>query len=449
MATPAAHATAEHRAASAGAVSDAGNTAAAPRLGFGSLSAYAAFGLPLALLATPVNLFVPALYEKATSLSLALIGVLLFGTRLVDAIVDPLLGAWVDAQKRSGQYWRPILLASLPMTLGFIALLNPPAGMGTVAAAAWLSGSIVLVYLAYSLATVAYQGWGSELATDDAGRTRVTAAREGLGLVGVIVASILFQQAGLPALVGVFVALMALGLLLLGRFAPRPLAAGGAPADGTQAQGRHGWAVPLGSSRLRWLLAIFTLNALAPSITATLFQFFVTDRLGLPQHIGSFLALYFLAGAASMPVWVWLAKRFDLQGLWLAGMLASIASFVWAFSLGSGDFTAFAVICLLSGLAFGADLALPPALLARVIDANHHRGEREGVYFGLWNFANKLVFSLAALIALPLLQSLGYSPGSTAAEPLQALAISYALVPCALKLLAFGLLAAAWRGQRI
>lgn len=440
MTAPAAHATAEHRAASAG----AGDASGAARLGVGSLGAYAAFGLPLALLATLVNLFVPALYEQATTLSLALIGVLLFGTRLVDAIVDPLLGAWVDAQKRTGQYWRPILLASLPMTAGFIALLNPPAGMGTVAAAAWLSGSIVLVYIAYSLATVAYQGWGSELATDDAGRTRVTAGREGLGLVGVIVASILFQQAGLPALVGVFVVLMLVGLLLLGRFAPRPLAAGGAPADG-----RHGWAVPLGSARMRWLLAIFTLNALAPSITATLFQFFVTDRLGLKEHIGTFLALYFLAGAASMPVWVWLAKRFDLQGLWLAGMLASIASFVWAFNLGTGDFTAFAVICLLSGLAFGADLALPPALLARVIDANQHRGEREGVYFGLWNFANKLVFSLAALIALPLLQSLGYSPGSSAAEPMQALAVSYALVPCALKLLAFGLLAAAWRGQKI
>ncbi|HET7773500.1 MAG TPA: MFS transporter [Burkholderiaceae bacterium] len=440
MNSPAAHATAEHRAAHAGAAG-----AAAPgRLGTGALAGYAAFGLPLALLATPVNLFVPALYEQSTTLSLALIGVLLFATRLVDALVDPLLGAWVDAQKRTGQYWRPILLASLPMTAGFIALLNPPAGMGTVAAALWLSGSIVLVYLAYSLATVAYQGWGSELATDDAGRTRVTASREGLGLVGVIVASILFQQAGLPALVGVFVVLMALGLLLLGRFAPRPPAAAGAPADG-----RHGWAVPLASGRVRWLLAIFTLNALAPSITATLFQFFVTDKLGLSQHIGSFLALYFLAGALSMPAWVWLARRFDLQGLWLAGMAASIASFVWAFSLGPGDFTGFAVICLLSGLAFGADLAIPPALLARVIDANQHRGEREGVYFGLWNFANKLVFSLAALIALPLLQSLGYSPGSTAPGPLQALTLSYAVVPCVLKLLAFGLLAAAWRGSRL
>ncbi|MCX5748176.1 MAG: hypothetical protein NT062_37435, partial [Proteobacteria bacterium] len=42
-----------------------------------------------------------------------------------------------------------------------------------------------------------------------------------------------------------------------------------------------------------------------------------------------------------------------------------------------------------------ADLALPPALLARVIDANGHGSQREGAYFGLWNFVNKLTLAVA------------------------------------------------------
>ncbi len=428
----------------------AGATAAPhlPALRIGPLLSYAALGLPLALLATPLNLFVPKFYAEQTGLSLTLIAAVLFGTRLVDAIVDPVLGSWVDAQKHAGQYWRPIWLAALPLAAGFIALFNPPPGLTGIAAALWLAGSIVLTYIAYSLATVAYQGWGSELASDDSGRARITASREGLGLIGVICAALLQQQFGIDALTLTFIALLVIGLFMLGRHAPRPAGAGGSSTSTNAAHVVGGFRIPLASARFRWLLLVFALNAIVPSITATLFQFFVADRLGLAQHVGTFLALYFLAGAVSMPAWIWLAQRYSLHVLWFAGMLAAIASFVGAYSLGTGDFNAFAVICVLSGLAFGADLALPPALLARVIDANQHRGEREGVYFGLWNFVNKLTFAIAALLALPTLEFLGYKPGGTDAQALAALSFSYAVLPCGLKLLAAALLLVAWRGKR-
>ena len=51
----------------------------------------------------------------------------------------------------------------------------------------------------------------------------------------------------------------------------------------------------------------------------------------------------------------------DLNSAMLLGCLA----FVWAALLGAGDGWQYASVCLLSGLALGADLALPPALLAK------------------------------------------------------------------------------------
>jgi Na+/melibiose symporter-like transporter len=206
--------------------------------------------------------------------------------------------------------------------------------------------------------------------------------------------------------------------------------------------------VPLGTSRLRWLLAVFTLNAIAPSITATVFPFFVADRLGLAAWAPAFLVLYFVAGACSMPLWVRLAARHSLHGVWLCGMVASVAAFVWAWGLGAGALWPFVAICVLSGVAFGADLALPPALLARVIDANGHTGRREGAYFGLWNFVNKLTLAVAGGVALPVLEAMGYLRGSQDPEALAALAFTYALLPCALKLVAAALLLVAWRRQR-
>jgi Na+/melibiose symporter-like transporter len=87
----------------------------------------------------------------------------------------------------------------------------------------------------------------------------------------------------------------------------------------------------------------------------------------------------------------------------------------------------------------GADLALPPSLLADVIDEDEARGagRSEGAYFGLWSLATKMNLALAAGIALPLLQAFGYAPkADNAPQALLVLAAVYALLPCALKALA-------------
>ena len=64
----------------------------------------------------------------------------------------------------------------------------------------------------------------------------------------------------------------------------------------------------------------------------------------------------------------------------------------------------------MSGAALGADLALPPSILADVIE---RRGTMRptGAYFGVWTLVTKLNLALAAGIALPLLAALGYPPG--------------------------------------
>jgi GPH family glycoside/pentoside/hexuronide:cation symporter len=71
-----------------------------------------------------------------------------------------------------------------------------------------------------------------------------------------------------------------------------------------------------------------------------------------------------------------------------------------------------------------------------VIDEDEARGagRSEGAYFGLWNLATKMNLALAAGIALPMLHALGYAPGAdNPPQALLALAVVYALVPCALK----------------
>ena len=183
-------------------------------------------------------------------------------------------------------------------------------------------------------------------------------------------------------------------------------------------------------------MGVFVLSGMASAVPATLVLFFIRDRLNAPALEPLFLATYFVAAAASMPLWTRCVARWGLPRSWLAGMLLSVAVFAWAARLGSGDVAGFWWVCALSGLALGTDLALPGALLTGLIAARGDRGQREGAYFGWWNLAGKLNLALAAGLALPLLQWLGYQPGSASPQGLQALTLAYAVLPCLLKLLA-------------
>jgi Na+/melibiose symporter-like transporter len=201
---------------------------------------------------------------------------------------------------------------------------------------------------------------------------------------------------------------------------------------------------PLRTPAFRRLLLIYLVNGVASAVPATLVLFFIRDRLQAPTFEPLFLVSYFAAGALSMPLWVRAVSRFGLAPTWLAGMLLAVATFAWAALLGAGDVTAFVIVCVASGIALGADLALPGALLAGVIQRAGHGERLEGGYFGWWNFATKLNLALAAGIALPVLSLFGYAPGAQDASALMALTIAYCLLPCALKLVAAGLLYGLW-----
>jgi glycoside/pentoside/hexuronide:cation symporter, GPH family len=349
----------------------------------------------------------------------------------------PLIGRWVDRlfARSPAQAWRVAAAAGIVLAFGFAALFFPPV-QGNTPLLLWCAALLAVTYLGYSIVSVVHQAWGARLGGDETQRARIVAWREGLALVGVLVASVLPSLAGLGATVLVFAALLLVGLLLLRR-APQPARA--APGASTLALPK-----PLANPAFRQLLAIYLVNGIASAVPATLVLFFIRDRLQAPQFEPLFLASYFAAGALSIPLWVRCVARFGLARSWLAGMALAIAVFIWAAALSAGDAAAFTAVCVLSGVALGADLTVPSALLAGVIQQSGHAGHAEGAYFGWWNFATKLNLALAAGVSLPALQALGYAPGSRSEQALSALTLAYCVLPCLLKLVAAGLLYWFW-----
>jgi Na+/melibiose symporter-like transporter len=400
---------------------------------------YGLMGLPLAFVALPLYVLLPNHYARNFGVPLAALGALLLVARLFDALIDPMLGRWSD--RLFARSARTVLgaaaAASIVLGLGFALLFFPPL-QGVDALLAWAGACLVLTYAAFSALTVMHQSWGAMLGGDESQRSRVVAWREGLGLAGVILASVSPIALGLPATVGIFFAAIGLGWLAWTR-APRPKPAA-APELSAGRDRRSLW-LPWSRPGFRRLLAVFIVNGIASAIPATLLLFFVQDVLQAPPAAEPlFLSAYFVAAALSIPAWLKLVGRFGLARAWGLGMLLSIAVFIFAAGLGAGDSAAFAAVCALSGIGLGADLAVPSALLAGHIGKSGDQSTQEGTYFGWWNFASKLNLALAAGLALPALAALGYQPGSRDGAALATLSAAYCLLPCALKLLAATLL---------
>jgi Na+/melibiose symporter-like transporter len=271
----------------------------------------------------------PKFYGDHLGVNLAVLGSVLLVLRLADGVVDPLLGVLSD---RGGARKRWLLLAAPLLAVGLIALFTPlPRAEAPLIA--WLSVALAFVYGAFSLATINHQAWGAELSSDPVERTRITAVREGLALLGVVIAAVLpaflgGADGGLARFALLFAAFTLVCAAITVALTPdtRPAPVTSAPRRSLRVLLSR----PLADPLFRRLLLVFMLNGIAAAIPATLVLFFIADVLDAESLQGTFLAVYFIAGAAGMPLWVKLSARIGKPNAWLTAMFVAIAAFVWA-----------------------------------------------------------------------------------------------------------------------
>lgn len=400
------------------------------------LLGHAALSLPLAMSMMPIYMISPKFYGDVLGLELAALGAVLFATRLLDAVQDPWLGRLVDGLQGRKNAWAWLMfVAACALAIGFVLLFTPPA-WSHAGLLVWLAGALVLVYGAHSVLSVCYLTWGARLTDDLAGRARVTAWREAFGLVGVVTASVLpavwvaqyGARVGYQWFAWLFAALLIIFLGCTLRWSPAPQAA---PKQSLQ----H-WREALAPPEVRRVLWFYLFNAISVAVPATLVLFFIADVVQSPEQAGLFLGLYFLAGMLALPLWVMLADRIGKAPAWLIGSGLAAVSLLCAYWVGAGDIFFYGLVCVVAGAGLGADVALPPALLADAIPPTHRQST--GLYFGIWVLLGKLALALAAGLALPALQWFDYQPGRT--DSVLALSLLYTLLPLFFKLMAMGVL---------
>ena len=343
----------------------------------------------------------------------------------------------------------PSGFGSLLLTVAMALLFIPP-DLSAAHASVWFAITIFTLFLCWTLVTVPYEALGPEITTDYTERTSLFAMRDGLLIAGTLVA------AAAPAIIdaiqggvtddaserrkfmwiAIFYAPLLVGFCLWCVYRIRESASVSPDRKPPAPMDLKGI---LRNRPFIILLVSYTISAIGSNLPATLILYYVQYVLE-SNKADLFLFIYFATGILFLPLWIKLAGRFGKKQAWLGSMAINTLAFSGVYFLGAGDEWAYGVLVVISGLGFGATLALPSAIQADVIDYDEYlTGQRqEGWYIGIWSVVKKLTAAVGVGAGLTILGAVGYNPGQTQSpEVVQALKVLYALVPCVCNLIAF------------
>ena len=403
---------------------------------------YSALGLPLAFAGMPIYIYAPDYYATQFGVSLTSLGLILLALRFIDAIQDPLIGYLSDHFSR--KRFVLIMAAEILLCASFSALFFPPSKTILLV---WFTIAVFVSTSAFSVVSINLNTLGGLWSKDTLQKTRVTSAREAFSLIGLLLAVTLpaflqlYASKQLSFLVTavslIFLMLLAHVLFYLWQKA-QPV-----PLVNTQAKKQSVLSNFKNISHETMLFFFsYIVSMLASSMPAVLVLFFIRDRLNAENLTGIFLLLYFVAGAAGLLFWQALAKYKNKLFSWLTAMMLAVFSFFWAFFLNAGDVWQFGLICIFSGVAFGADLSLPPSILADHIQ-NNDLERNASFQFGILAFLAKAALAIASAVVFLQLDWSGFRAATNNDDTaLFVLSLNYSAIPCFIKLCACALL---WR----
>jgi GPH family glycoside/pentoside/hexuronide:cation symporter len=403
-----------------------------------SLARFAGPAIPISAMGLPLVVYLPEYYINSLGLPMAMVGAAFLIVKLVDMMLDPVLGGMMDRTRTRFGRFRPWLAAGTPIiAIGTFALFMAQPGVGPLYLWFWLA----VLYVGYSMVVLSQTAWGAVLSTDYQQRSRVFAWWQGANVVGMILVLCLP-----PIVTGMFKgdhldSMQAMGWFIV-LLAPLTVLLAVTTVGEPTAPPRHGktglkqYLNLLTRPSVRRLLIADLLMGLAPGIAGTLFLFFFERMKGFDKtQAGILLLIYFIAALAGAPLWPMLAKRIGKhRALAVASVIYAVVQLT-AVITPPGELVLGMIVLVLAGLPYSAAQLLVRAMMADIGDEERLESgvDKTGLLYAIVTGTVKLGYALAVGVFI-LLGMMGFDPKTPTPSGDAALVGLYAFAPAILGL---------------
>ena len=417
--------------------------------------AYGLPALPLASLYFSIYVLIGEFYFKNYGLALSIIGSIFIIIRLFDAFTDPIMGYISDNfPLRFGKRKPWVLIGGILFIFSTWMLFVPIYKSVDVE---YFFFWLFISAIGWTIAYAPYYAMGAEISMDYLERSKVTFCRELFTILGIIFASLLYSisfdfdnkifKSGIGTNIGLFQIcifssiffVLSMFLFLLSKSNSKEVS-----YDKNNILNIFEIFISLKKQKLmRKLLFSHFINGLANGLPPALFVFYVNSVLKSPEFTGILLFLYFLGALVGVPLWIFISNKLDKHRVWCYAMIYSCFIFIFVLFLKEYDLIFFAIICILSGLALSADLAIPSSIQADIIDLEYLKtGKRlTGQFFAFWGLVSKAAIAISTGVALILLDIIGFnSDENNGKNVLFAVSFIYAGLPIILKMISIYLM---------
>ncbi len=384
-------------------------------------------------------IMLPAFFAEVHGFEISVIGIIIFLSKLIDIITDPLVG-WLN-DKNFFPRKAYLLIGGILSGLALTQLFLKQDIDQEIFLFVWLS----ILYLGWTMFQIPYLSIGYDLEKNYFLRTKLSATREFFILLG------LFCSLGIPMFFSisneklleniVFIATLfgLMGLILFCSLIPEN--------KRTNEKKIKFKKVIKNLKKNIYFSKIFlvlVVNNLANVFPMVLFAFFITYVLGGDDsNRQTTLFFYFLFAIMGVPFWTIISKKYGKKEVWSLSLFMSAMFFLLVFFLEDGNFVFFIIISCITGFCLGADLIIPPSIQADITDWHRSKfGEDiSGVLFSIITFLNKFAFAVVSIFVFGIMGVLDFdTDGEINTNVRLFIIISYAMAPILLKLLAAYLL---------
>jgi GPH family glycoside/pentoside/hexuronide:cation symporter len=370
------------------------------------------------------SIFPQFIYTGAVFGVLTLLGVLNFGSRIFDAITDPMIAFWSDkSDYKLGKRKTMLLIASVPFAL-FSFLVFYPVSEDFTINGYWLAFALFALYLFMTMYTVPYNALISELGHHKEDRLKISTAISLTWALGFVIGNLAYtlpylfvsnfgysEAAAFQLVVGIFAVFSFLCLI-------SPVVFLNERKYAVQHSNETNWRISLKmvlrdkNFRIFYLadtIFWFSLNIIQIGIAYYVTLIFEMDK----SMATTFMMLAFFSSLALYYPIGKLAKRFGKKKIILSSLICFAITFFLLFAvdyLPNISGVLFYVLALGAAFPLGVMGILPNALIADIIHDSKDAQEQSlsGMYYAIRNMMTKFGVSFANLV-FPSLLLLGNS----------------------------------------